>query len=184
MLMRGTREHSRQQIQDLLDSLKAQGSVGGGANIGSGQFQTVRASLPGVIRLMAELVREPAFPDSEFQTLKQQQLASIEQSGSEPMARAQIALARHMEPWSAGTPDYTPTSEESLAAIKGVTLDQVRAFHHDFDILVVCMREIAYHSWKFIPDIPDRLHPCLHHGVLKFRRNEVQLLYGPVIGIG
>ncbi len=132
MLMRGTREHSRQQIQDLLDSLKAQGSVGGGANIGSGQFQTVRASLPGVIRLMAELVREPAFPDSEFQTLKQQQLASIEQSSSEPMARAQIALARHMEPWSAGTPDYTPTSEESLAAIKGVTLDQVRAFHHDF----------------------------------------------------
>jgi len=132
MLMRGTEAHTRQQIQDLLDSLKAQGGVGGSSNIGTGQFQTVRASLPGVIRLMGELVREPSFPDSEFATLKQQQLASIEQSRSEPMARAQTVLARHMEPWSAGTPDYAPTPTESIADINGVTLDQVRAFYHDF----------------------------------------------------
>ncbi len=132
MLMRGTREHTRQQIQDLLDSLKAQGSVGGSSNIGTGQFQTVRATLPGVIRLMGELVREPAFPDTEFTTLKRQQLASIEQSRSEPMFRAQTVLAQHMSPWPEGSPDYTPTADESLADVKGVTLDQVRAFYQDF----------------------------------------------------
>ncbi len=132
MLMRGTTEHSRQQIQDELDRLKATGGVGGGAVIATGQFQTVRQSVPDVIRLMAEIVREPAFPPSEFDLLKQQSLASIDESRSEPNALAQLELARHMSNWPKGHPNYVETFDESAAAIEATTLDDVKAYYRDF----------------------------------------------------
>ena len=132
MLMRGTERRSRQEIQDELDRLRASGSVGGGSMIATGQFQTVRASVPDVIRLMGEIVREPGFPESEFDILKEQRLASIEESRSDPQALAQIALARHMSDWPEGHPSYTPTLDEEAAALGAATLEDARAFYGDF----------------------------------------------------
>jgi zinc protease len=132
MLMRGTTERTRQDIQDELDRLKASGSVGGGATQGSGQFTTVRESLPEVLRLMGELVRSPAFPENEFELLKEQQLAAMEEQLSDPMALAQIALSRHMDPWPQDHPRYTGTLEEEIERVRSTTLDEVRSFHDRF----------------------------------------------------
>jgi zinc protease len=81
---------------------------------------------------MAEIVREPTFPAAEFETLKEQRLAGLEQQRSEPSALAQTALVRHMNPAPPGHPSYTPTVDESLAALRAVTLDEARAFHREF----------------------------------------------------
>ena len=132
LLMRGTQGRSRQALQDELDRLQASGGVSGGAIIGQGQFQTVRQSVADVIRLMAEIVREPSFPESEFELLKEQSLASIAQSRTEPDALASIALARHMSDWPPGHPMYTPTFDESVALVETTSLEDVRAFHADF----------------------------------------------------
>lgn len=132
MLMRGTTERSRQEIQDELDRLQAQGGVGGSAMTGNGQFQTIRQSLPDVIRLMAEIVRQPAFPESEFRVLKEQQLAALEENRSDPQTLGSIALQRHTDPWPAGHPRYTPTLEESIQGLQSMTLDDVRSFYGDF----------------------------------------------------
>jgi zinc protease len=132
MLMRGTVRRTRQDIQDELDRLQASGSVGGTAMIGTGQFQTVHGSVAAVIRLMAELVREPAFPESELELLKEQNLARIAQSRTEPDALASLALARHMSNWPAGHPNYVETFDESAALLRATTLADVRAFHADF----------------------------------------------------
>jgi zinc protease len=132
MLMRGTTERDRQAIQDELDRLKAQGGLSASATMGTGQVTTVRASVPDVIRLLAEIARQPSFLESEFDVLKEQQLASLEQSRSEPIALAQIALARRMDPQEPGHPDYVATVDESIEAVQRVTLDQVRSFYNDF----------------------------------------------------
>jgi len=132
MLMRGTPEHTRQEISDELDRLQASGGVSGGAIIGQGQFQTVRQNVADVIRLMAEMVREPSFPESEFELLKEQSLASIAQQRTEPDALASIALARHMSDWPPGHPNYVETFDESEALIRAATLDEIEAFHADF----------------------------------------------------
>jgi zinc protease len=132
MLMRGTERRTRQEIQDELDRLQATGGVSGGPIIGQGQFQTVHRSIADVIRLMAEIVREPAFPESEFELLKEQSLASIAQSRTEPDALASVALARHMSNWPPGHPNHTETFAESEAQIEAATLQDVRAFHTDF----------------------------------------------------
>lgn len=132
MLMRGTQTRTRQQIRDEMDRLKAQGSVGGSATQGVGQVTTVRQSVADVIRLVADLARHPAFPEAEFQTLKDQQLAALEEQRSEPTALAQIALMRALDPWPEDHPRYTPTVDEEVRRVEAVTLDQVRAFHADF----------------------------------------------------
>ena len=132
MLMRGSSGHTRQQIQDELDRIQATGSVGGSAGQASGSVQTTRDNLGGALRLIAEIVREPTFPENEFETLREQQLAGLEQQRSDPAALAQTALGRRMNPVPPGHPNYTATVDESVAAVGAVTLDEARAFHREF----------------------------------------------------
>ena len=132
MLMRGTEVRSRQDIQDELDRLEATGSVSGGPTIATGQFQTVRTNVSNVVRLMSEIVRRPAFPVSEFDIMKEQRLAGLEQSRAEPQVLAQIELSRAMEPRPAGHPSYTETIDEAIDAIEATTLEEAVAFYRDF----------------------------------------------------
>ncbi len=132
MLMRGTELRTRQEIQDELDRLQASGGLGGGPTLANGQFQTVRAQVPAVIRLMGEIARRPAFPASEFEIIREQQIASLEQSSTDPQAVAQIELQRITEPRPEGHPDYTETFDEAVAALRSVTLDDARAFYEEF----------------------------------------------------
>src|SRR6185369_3436891 len=91
LLMRGTKNKSRQQIQDEMDRLKAQLNVSGGPTSATARIETIEANLPGALRLAAEILREPAFPDSEFETVRQQRIAGAEAGRSDPQALAQIA---------------------------------------------------------------------------------------------
>ena len=132
MLMRGTQSRSRQEIQDELDRLQTTGSVGGGPSIATGQFQTVRSNVAEIIGLMSDIVRQPAFPETEFDIIKEQRLAGLQESGSDPQALAQIELARRMEEHAFGHPNYTETIDEAIAAIEATTLDDARAFYSEF----------------------------------------------------
>ena len=132
MLMRGSSGHTRQQIQDELDRMQATGGVAGSVGQASGTVQTTRENLGEALRLMAEIIREPTFPDDEFETLKEQQLAGLEQQRSDPAALAQTALGRHMNPAPPGHPSYTATVDENVAALEAITLDEAKDFHRDF----------------------------------------------------
>jgi zinc protease len=132
MLMRGSSGHTRQQIQDELDRLQSSGGVSGSALLATGQFQTDRANVAEVIRLMAEIAREPTFPQSEFDILKQQQISGVEQARTEPQALAQMELARHMSNAPPGHPYYAATFDEELASLRATTLEDARAFYRDF----------------------------------------------------
>jgi len=132
MLMRGTAKHTRQQIQDELDRLKARVFVGGGPTQAFVSIQTVRENLPAVMRLVAEILREPAFPAKEFDLLKSEQLASIEQNKSEPTQMAFTAFGRTLSPFPKGDVRYVTTSDEDVADITAATLDEARQFYKDF----------------------------------------------------
>ena len=95
MLMRGTTKHTRQQIQDELDKLKAQGFIFGGATSASASFETKRENLPALLKLIAEILREPAFPANEFEQLKQEQLTGIESQRIEPTSIVITEFSRY-----------------------------------------------------------------------------------------
>jgi zinc protease len=132
MLMRGTTQHTRQQIQDEFDRLKARVVIGGGPTGVRASVETIRENLPAVLRLVAEVLREPAFPASEFDLLKQEMLANLEQQRSEPVAIAVRALRRHLGPYPPSDVRYVPTLDESIEEIKRATLEDVKAFYSDF----------------------------------------------------
>ncbi len=132
MLMRGTTKHTRQQIQDEFSRLKAQVFVGGGATQAFAVIETVRENLPEVMRLVAEILREPALPENEFTQLKQERLTGIEAQRSEPTAIGSREFSRTLNPYPKGDVRYTGSFDEDINEIKNVTLDDARKFYKDF----------------------------------------------------
>ena len=132
VLMRGTKNKSRQQIQDEMDRLKAEISVNGSATTAGAGIQTVEANLPGALRLVAELLRQPSFPENEFEQVRQQRLAGLESAKSEPQALASLELSRHLRPYPRGDSRYVGTIEEQIEDVKKVTLDEARKFYTQF----------------------------------------------------
>jgi zinc protease len=132
MLMRGTTKHTRQQIQDELDRLKARAFVAGGPSQATFTIETTRENLPAVMRLIAEVLREPAFPANEFDLLKQEELANAEQQKSEPTQIAATEFGRRLSPYPKGDVRYVSTSDETVADLNASTLDHAKQFYHDF----------------------------------------------------
>jgi len=128
MLTRGTTKFTRAELTDEFERLKVSGRIGGPG----GSFQTTRANLEGALRLAAHVLREPTFPQSEFDQLVNQTVTSIQASLSEPEARASDALSKHFNIYPKGDPRYSDSLEESLEEVKAAKLDDVKRFHRDF----------------------------------------------------
>jgi len=132
MLMRGTQKHTRQQLQDELDQLKAQINAGAGDNDANLSVTTIRASVVPALRLAAEVLQQPAFPEAEFETMRLASLGRTEGSLKEPAALAPLALRRHLIRYPAGDPRAVTTFEEDIANTKKLTLADVKKFYSDF----------------------------------------------------
>ena len=79
-------------------------------------IETTRENLPAVLRLVAEILREPAFPTRSSTSCSQENLAGIEQQKSEPRrGRARPLFQRHMNPYPKGDVRYVQTLDEELA---------------------------------------------------------------------
>ncbi len=132
MLMRGTSKHTRQQLQDELDRLKARVNVFGVGTQATVLMETNRENLFAVMKLIAEILREPVFPASEFDLLKQENLADIEQQKSEPTQIAFTEFGRRLSPYPKGDVRYISNTEESIAQVNAATLEQAKQFYKDF----------------------------------------------------
>lgn len=132
LLERGTAKHTRQQIQDEFNNLKAQVNVSGGPASAGVAIETTRQNLPAVLRLVGEILREPAFPQTEFDLVKQESLTRIEGQKSEPTFVAITELSRLFNTFPKGHPQYAGTFDEQVEGIKSVQLDDVKAFYKDF----------------------------------------------------
>jgi zinc protease len=147
LLMSGTKKHDRQALREELDALGiriapgiggfggGRGPRGGGGGGGGvpGQLtfsiQAKRSTLPAAITLLGEILREPAFPAAEFDTMKQRSLTGFKMMRTEPAALAGNRLARALSPYSPGDIRYVPTAEENEQRLREVTLDQVIALY-------------------------------------------------------
>lgn len=132
MLMRGSKSMTRQQIDQRFEALKTRADIGGGLQGAAIDLQTRSAQLADALALAAELIRNPAFPESEFEQLRLQAITGMEASRKEPGSVAGIALAQHFDPWPAGHPLHVRTLDQSLAAMKALKLEELVAFHRDF----------------------------------------------------
>jgi len=133
LLMRGTKNKTRQQIQDETDRLKAQVSVSGGATGVSAGIRTFEPTLGDSLRLVRELLRESILPEAEFEQIRQMRLASIEEARSEPTSLVSMELSRHMNArYPRGDVRYASSLDEELEDVKKVTPEEARSFYTKF----------------------------------------------------
>ncbi len=128
MLTRGTTKLTREELADEFERLKISGRVTGPG----GGIQTTRPNFEAALRLVAHVLREPSFPESEFEQLRNQMVTSITASLSEPEARASDAMSKHFNIYPRGDWRYAASLEESLADVKAAKLEDVKRFHREF----------------------------------------------------
>jgi zinc protease len=150
LMLRGTKKLGYQQLRDELDRLKATLSTGGGGggrggrggrgggssagSLGTVSFsiQAKRDTLPEVLGLLGQVLREPALPADQFEVLKRERLAAMEQMKTEPSMLAPRFLQRQLSPYAKEDVRYTPTIEESIERLRGVTYEQVVQLYREY----------------------------------------------------
>jgi zinc protease len=145
LMMAGTKKHDRQALREELERLGIRISAGGGAGGGgrrgggggggggtAGQLtfsvEAKRATLPDALKLLEEILREPAFPAAEFDVRKRM-MRNFSRDRTSPDALASNRLARALSPYSANDIRYVPTLEESEKRLEDVSLDQIIALY-------------------------------------------------------
>ncbi|WP_221394220.1 pitrilysin family protein [Dyadobacter sp. NIV53] len=132
MLDKGTKTKTRQQLKDEFDKLKARVSFFGASNTAGANIETTKENLPAVLKLVAEVLKTPAFDESEFEKLKQEELAGIESQRSEPQAIAVNQYRRIVTPYPKSDIRYVGTFDEDVASVKAATIEEIKQFHKDF----------------------------------------------------
>jgi zinc protease len=129
MLMRGTGKHTRQEIADTFDQLKAEVAVTGGATSATARLTVPREHLAAALRLTAEVLRDPAFPAAELETLVKQQVTGLEAQRQEPQARVMEFMGQVFDAFPAGHPSAFRSLETRLQDLKNAQAEALKAFH-------------------------------------------------------
>ena len=123
---------NRLEIQDKLDALKARVRVFGGIYGTTVSVETTNENLPAVLDLVNDIIMNPSFDELEFNKLKEENLAFMEESLSDPQGRASNAFGRLLSPYPKSDIRYEMTLEEEIEDVKKVSLDDVKKFHKEF----------------------------------------------------
>ena len=132
LLLKGTSTQTRQQITDRIDALGGQVGVsgaGGGLFI---QLSTTAKHIDELTSYVLDVVQQANFAQEQLDEYVRKTTTSIKSSMTEPNAIASRMLARHGNTWSKDDIRYTPTFDESLTALAGLTREQLAAYHQKF----------------------------------------------------
>jgi zinc protease len=132
LLMRGTKSKSRQQLQDEMQKINATISVNGGLSGASASISTTADNLVAAIRLAMEILREPSFPESDFEQIRSAQIAGLDRSRTEPGTLVSRLLQANLSPYPPTDVRYIRTIDEEIADLKKLTIAEVRRFHQEF----------------------------------------------------
>jgi len=141
MLMAGTSKHDRQQLRQKFDELGVRmggggrGGRGGGGGGGAGGLsfgmEAKKGTLPDAIRLLGEVLRDPAFSAEEFDQMRAQSLAGMARMETEPQMLAGVKLGRALSDYPPGDVRHARSIEESRAELEKANLDEVKKLYRE-----------------------------------------------------
>ena len=132
MLDKGTAEMTRQEIKDKFDALKARVYTYGGKSGVTIRVETTNENLPEVMDMVGAMIKNPSIPQDEFEKLKEEEAAWLEEQLSDPQALANKALNKKLNPYPKSDVRYVMTMDEEIAAVDAVTIEDVKNFHKEF----------------------------------------------------
>lgn len=132
MLNKGTKNHTRQEIEDKLSELKSSIRFSGSNGRISANVTATKENLMGTLALMTDMLKNPAFDEAELEKLKTQELAGIERNKTEPQYLASKNLGLINQRYEKGHPLYNNTIEEDIEEINAVTTADIKGYYDEF----------------------------------------------------
>jgi len=130
MLDRGTARHDRlalaREVEDhgLQLGVDTSGSL---PTVVTASVQGLAEQLPRMTGLLAEVLREPSFPEDQLEILREQILGSLAREREETFAQGFAALSRLLYP--PGHPHHRRTVEARREEALGISRDDLVGFH-------------------------------------------------------
>ncbi len=132
LMVRGTKQYTRQQLQDLLDqnlaTLQASGSTGEASFV----IQTKRDKLATVLGLLKSVLREPTLPKAELEILRRQSRAGLDQRLTDPQSLAVRLVQRTLSPYPQDDVRYIPTLQEELKDLDELDIPALKQLYTNF----------------------------------------------------
>lgn len=132
LMMRGTEQLTRQQIQDKLNSLRSRINAGSDAGAVNFSIESRREFLPEVLDVLRQVLREPTLPADELEIMRAEYIAAYTEQLTDPRSLAGNYISRAINPYKPGHVRYVPTFEESIELWKAIQRDDVASLYHDF----------------------------------------------------
>ncbi len=132
LLRTGTLTRSKKQIADELDRIKTEISIFGSAGGLVVRLNTDKTNLPAALALLDDMLHHPKFDAAEFEKVKLDTRADYEANRSEPSNLASVQLAKKTSKYPKGHPSYAADTDESLAEIAAIKLEDVKKYYNDF----------------------------------------------------
>lgn len=129
LMMSGTKNLTKEQINDKLDALKSIVRINFREQALFINITTYKNSLDETMKLVKEIITEPVFPEAEVNKLINESLTSIDARMNEPQSIAFNEYSRKTSDYTSSSIFYTPTFEELKGKIKKIKKEDLINFH-------------------------------------------------------
>ncbi len=127
MIDEGTKSLNSIQLAEAKERLGLDIYTGSSADLTTVSFRVPSANLTPALDLWADILRAPAFPESELPRVRTQLLAQIAQELTDPAGIAQRVVPPIL--YGAGSPYAKARGSGDAAAVQSLTRDDLIAFH-------------------------------------------------------
>jgi zinc protease len=132
MLKNGTKTKTKKDINDQIDQYKINLSVASTVDGVYVRISTDKPNLSNALNLVQDILRNPSFDVSEFEKLKLETQNGIEANRNEPQAVASEEITRLTQPYLKTHPFYSESTDESLATLNKITIEDIKSFYTTF----------------------------------------------------
>jgi zinc protease len=132
MLKTGTTTKTKKQIADELDRIKTDISFNGTAGGLIITLNTDKQNLPAALALLDDILHHPKFDAAEFEKVILDTKANYEANRNEPFNAAFAKLQKITTKYPKGHPFYAADTDESLAELNKIKLEDVKKYYADF----------------------------------------------------
>lgn len=130
VLKTGTKSHTKEQIQDMLDQWKSNVNFGFSGQTLFVNFSTYKENLPKVMGLIKEILTESTFPDAELSKTVNEYNTYLEGSLNDPQSVAFTEIEKITENYPKESIYYTASTKEQIENNKKVKREQLVDFYN------------------------------------------------------
>lgn len=130
VLKTGTKSHTKEQIQDMLDQWKSNVNFGFGGQTFYINISTYKENLPKVMGLVKEILTESNFPEAELAKTVNEYNTYLESSLNDPQSIAFTEIEKMTETYPKESIYYTSSTQEQIDNNKKVKREDLVDFYN------------------------------------------------------